>query len=1013
MSAVSPSGRLRHVLLTAAILAGIGWGYGLITSSWLEVDRHRWTPGVRQRSERAPRQRPEESVAGLFPDDSWVQEPQFTFRDGSRSLYFNRFEDDARGDGLPALDGTRQSMRISPVALVWKNGKPHEAPIVVTADHAQVSLSERIRLNGSRGQTSVRIVSGMLGQHVTITGPKNLKISGREFFVSETDMRLWSREPVEFRWEGHTGTADRGVDIQLLSDSPDERGLTSVTGIGLITLNGPVLCHLRFPAERHGQDVHLDVRAASHFEFELQDNRGTFYGLTNRPYEKKHQVLVTRLTDTEPDRLLCPELTVEFHPEIDPDTGMARDRRLRLGRIIAVGQKKRLVAFHAAAHNLIAQMGRLTYEVSARQLDLYGLASSATSGMRLNESDLVSVRQRDPESGTDRILLVPHLRLVHSDNSTVERVECRGPGRIRSRSTQTATVRWNQRFDIQRDRNGQMHRLSIRGGGTLSLWDDAEMRLQARSVDLTLRTPSEADEQNAAADGETNGSGLLSLNLEQARPETLMAEGDVLIRSSWADGELSERLIVRFREAASADAVGEDGAAAAAGDENADRTAASSGHSTFFGEDMAADVTYDPDRSLMTWTSVRLTGREARVEHQGDAPDEHYTARGSRFVGTNEPGQPSLIRIWGSPATISSAAGHASGLRIDLNRTSGTAEIEDNGELEIVFDQDMNGRPIPPVPMKILWSDGMKLQGKTARFTGNARMLLNGVRYSVEDEQTHNTTIRSPELLVRFTDKLRLDGSVPAAPAAETVDRPQIDVVHFVGRTAIHQESFLDEELQSVTDGVVVDLKIHPETGHMTALGSGWIESTFPVSESDRGLRPESTVSVQANVPVRLDREFSGYNYVRATFVGHMEGNFSERHVSLHNSVLLSMVPVKGLREKTDIRQIPAQDMPDNSGLLRANHVYVEAVRTEDGQSFHMKAEQNAVVETRDFSGDADVITYDSAKQQYYLSASEGRRIKAWARISRNGTFQQVSGTHARYNARTGDFGGEFDGSRL
>ena len=100
---------------------------------------------------------------------------------------------------------------ISPLAIIWKSEHPDEQPVVVTSEGASVSLSQRLSMSTSaaeRQETSIRVVSGTLKKKVTIQGPKNLHITGREFFINETSMKLWSRDPVQFRWEGHEGTAD-------------------------------------------------------------------------------------------------------------------------------------------------------------------------------------------------------------------------------------------------------------------------------------------------------------------------------------------------------------------------------------------------------------------------------------------------------------------------------------------------------------------------------------------------------------------------------------------------------------------------------------------------------------------------------------------------------------------------------------------------------------------------------------------------------------------------------------
>lgn len=1021
-----PNTRLQRSLTTAGILAVAGYAYTLVASNVLDVERHRYTPRKETTTTEEPADLGDEDVLAWLGPDSWVSNSRYSLRDGNRYLHCNRIAKEDHDDSKSPADttlfgqpeGAGQTFMISPLAIVWKSERPDEQPVVVTSEGASVSLSQRLSMSTSaaeRHETSIRVVSGTLKKNVTIQGPKNLHITGREFFINETSMKLWSRDPVQFRWEGHEGTADGGIEVQLNQLSPDDRGLTTISGIGIIRLNGKVVCDLFFPAKRpDDEDVRLTVTAADRFEFDMQENRGRFFGLPGRSYTRENQVLVTRPTDGKPDRLLCPQLTVEFHPEIDPNTGEANNNRLRLGFVSATGKPEQPVIYSAAEYHIIARLHRLTYQVEAGQLDLYGLGNGPRDGS--STKHFVVVKQFEAVDETTREvnqLLVPHLRVLHSRDSTIERLELHGRGEVRrtdraESEPRRSAVSWDHRLVAQRRPDGLSHTIEIDNGGRISLLNEGQMALRAETIHLTVLSE-EADVQNGQR-------GQLSLDLENAQPKTLVATGDVIVNSPAAAGKISDTLTIHFEQRSAQTSVTsvshtQEVTGSAAFGEAKPETA---GRSQFFGEVLTATVSIDSGRedSEAKWETVRLTGPEARVDYHGARSDQSFTAHGTTFIASNGIGNHAVINILGNPATIKSATGRASGRRIDLDQSAGTAEINNNGELEIVIDQDMDGTPIPPLPMTVLWSGRMLVEGRTATFTENVRVVLEGVRYNGDDEEVHDSTIRAPELTVHFASPINLSGSGQdrrLTTAAGTQATPDIDHLHFVGRTVLHQESFLEKEQSRVTDAEMVDLRLWPSSGRVTAQGSGLIESTFQRDGS--GLQPESGVTVGVNAPA--SRNGPGWTNLKVSFVGRLEGNISQQNFSLHKSVHVTSAHVPDITTKIDLQQIPTEEFPEKSGFLRADHVYVESVAGEDGESFSITAKNNAIVETRDLSGNADTIVFDSSKQQYHLSATDGRNIKARGRIRGTGSFQEFNGDHARYNARTGSFGGQFLDSSL
>jgi hypothetical protein len=1011
MDAYSSTDRLSRTLVAAVVLGGLCFGYMSVSSRWLDVPR---SPR-RHRNQVAPAAMnsvADDSVWKWCAEDAWVQQAKMSFKDGSRYLFCDKVEQSEMASSGPS-GAPRPAIEVSPIAIVWMDEDPHVAPIIATADSARLILSKPF---SPQDFSAGHIVSARLARNVVIQGPKGLHITGNDFNMTEESMKMTSRKLVNFHWDGHSGYAEGGVEIALDRDSGNGKGLTSVGDIQLVTLNGPVHCDLNFLQRRNQDLTHLEIDAPARFEFDLTTNVGTFFGKLGKGKSHQNDVLVKRSTAGTPDRLYCPQLVVEFHPEIVPDTGKAKEGRFRLGKVSARGMSGRIVVYQSDENDIKAGMMQLDYLVGARQLDMFG--SLQTGGNAAEKPLRIAIQQNG------RSMRVAHLRVLHGAQNEIERVECRGRGFIRDiGSTRDKTteddrdqgiasfIEWQRQLNVQRGADGVTHTVSIEGGGDISLPEN-QMRLAGRTIKMTLDTTSTANDSAAAGGAED-----LSLSMSDVVPKKLIARGDVILRSPQASGELKEQLTVYFephenssnnsvsvisrsREVIPSDK-GSVGQADVTGQGNQE-------YSQFFGREMTVHVVLPEDSDgKQKWSSVRLAG-DVTVKHHGADPQRQYTAEGSTFIAQNGLGDLAEINLLGNPAVLQSPTGHLKGSRIDLHQAESVAEIPGGGELKMVIDQDFDGTQLPsPVPMKVYWTDRMEVRGRKAQFIGGIRVEFDGVQYAADDEQIHNTELKTPELEVFFVEPIDLTGSQSSgnvvSAAGHTSGSPEVERIQCVGQTMIHQESFTAGQLDGLQDMEVVDLRIEPGTGEFSAIGPGSIESTRTNSSSNPGksrLQPVTQIRVRVNEPTTEIRE-SPFARIKVTFIGEISGNLKDREVRLLNFVNIAFAPVQDLDEEIDLESIPAEEMPEESRLLQAEEVHIEAIPGSEENGFSITALGNARLESRDLSGDADRMTYDHSKSQIIMTAEKGRFVNGRHRPGGAGQLRTFKGPYFEYNLKT------------
>lgn len=998
------SDRLTRSLVAAAVLGAICLGYVTLSSRWLDVERSK-QKRMASRSKETAHSVADESVMKWFPKDAWVRTAGKSFRDGRRYLFCNRSDNqviDVEGDS----DTPGMAVTLSPIAMLWKNDDPTVSPIVATADEARLNLSKPLSLQQPADDQSserLRIVSGWLTGNVVIQGPKRLKITGQEFYVDEAAMTLRSLRPVEFHFDGHSGGAEGGVEIALQRDGSDKgKGLTSVNGISVVKLRGPVNCDLVFDDRRNQDPVHLTINAPSEFEFDPQTNVGTFFGQLGGGTETERHVTVTRFTQGRPDLLLCPKLMVEFHPRINPTTGAVESSRLELGRVSARGNSHDVVRFLSPDNDVDALMRQLDYNVGARQLDMYGsLQENEHEGF---ENLRLKIEQADRE------MRVPHLRVLHSEDNQVERIECVGYGQIEQAGSPSedddrltaGLLKWTRHLHVQRQPDGRTHTITVDGNARVSL-PERRMKLSGRTINLTVQT-TEAPENADAASRDP----AVSLNMTDAQPEKLVAEGNVIMRSPQASGEISRQLTVYFgtkQDKLDVSVVSQSRTQGPSPVQASSRDS-DQGHTTFRGQEMTVHMLMpEAPEEEHSWQSVRISG-DVEVTHRGADSADHYTAVGSTFIAKNGLGDLADISLLGNPAELLSRTGTVMGAKIDLHQAEDVAEINSPGQLRLIMDQDFDGKKLPsPVPMDVWWTDSMKVQGTEARFIGGVRIELDDVQYSIDDEQLHDTEILTPELKVLFAEPLTLSGRNRGRKRDRGDDAatgtPTIQTIQCVGETVIHRDSFAGDRRVGILKAKLADLTVSPETGAFHAIGPGVIESTNTTTSDSRPnrLRPESRIRVKANTKTEINE--LPFARVKALFIGQMEGNLNNRDVMLKYSVNIAYTPVDDLEEVIDLESMPADKMPEDSRILQAEEVHITAIPGSDGEEFSMKAVGNARLESRDLSGDADIITYDHSKSQIVLTGEDDRLVNGHHRPGGTGQYNELNGPWFEYNIRT------------
>ena len=990
-----------RTILVGIALVTLYFGYSQLTAPWLKIEQ-------KQQRIMASSSVPENSPVFLeraemwFKEDPWVKNANARFGGGSRFMYFQNHE----------LFNDDRSIKVDPIAMLWEDDKS-DVPYTLTATSAQLDASTKFRLNTNEFGP---ISSGQLLGDVRITGPDGLRIEGRTFSVSDNALKVTTSQPVKFWWGEHSGIAQSGAEIDLLSSGEvKEQGLMSITDVQRIRLLGRVECDLFFPGDDgHGEAVKLRINAAGGFEFFVPTLQATFRGVTNRKVLPDNQVLVERPTISGGlDRLFCSTLTLQFQPAVrEAGAEKKRSTKMHLASIQAEGSR---VIFTSPQQEVTATMSWLRYHIEERVMELSGGHTPSTG--RPNPVQIYQKRS---------MLTATHVVAAHDVHQQIHTIQCSGPGRIEPSDLPSAATpsenegsfnaEWTESLII---RQSPEQKVSLKGKAKISQANTREaeqgMSLNGDLIEMTGTHVSDT----ATPAGRLHGSGQKSgMDLSRINPKVLTAAGNVVMTHKGVTGHILKKLTVSFAEDA-AGSGSEDKIRMVSQSKDRTDPAEAQGTTEFFCETAKATISFmrgADHKASGSWNDVWLFGK-VKIEHAGVKKDSDFAAEGNALSAKSGFSEIGEISLFGDPAEARLATRRIEGPRIDLrellNGATGVereASVVGSGSIRFVNENGLDGKPLQkPSLVEIYWTDSMTYSDHTASFIGNIRAVMtNNVDHKVE--------LKCASMKIRFIQDMqfqpgnRQKNVLHAASAKSDEEDGPIERIECNSKVVVDIDQMKNRVVESRNHAEFSDLTVNMITGvfHATGSGSsGIIESTHPNSKDT----PRTTPRAVARANTAVSTPTDAFVFVQARFIGSIEGNYKQRFVQLKQHVRGVFGPVRQMGDRIVLDGLNVNELPPNTGSMRCENLSFSQIESGDSQGaaqFSMVAESNTMdgaggthapchLESNEISGDADRITYDSSKQQFILRADKGRQATVSYRQAPGAAPETLSGQQFEY----------------
>ena len=949
----------RQVLFTLGLglgLSGLCWLYAATLNPML-VPSHRPLlpdPQVQlQPRGNGPRENVEMAQRYLqsHPWAAKAAQANATFATETTYLYTQKIE--------PIEDN--RAVELTPFALIWfpEGIDADQDPITIVSARAYVRFASPIRTADFQ---SGRPVQASLEGGVQIEGPDGLFIEGQAFVFDEEPMHVRCDYPVNFRYRGNRGTANR-LQIELLADQDlRDQQKFAVTGVKSFMLRSDVRMELE--SEDEDDPVDVQIHSAGQFEYVLADQVATF----------KDRVWVYRPTGANQfDSLRCDLLALAFEnaEEPQPTQGqqVGEDRafqglggRLELRELRATGKK---VVLQSQENDLIAtNLQELVYHMPSQSVSL-------VSHGRLVEARLKST-----------LLECPMVELVHDEDGRMVSARCRGPGRLQNFDPEThqpvVSAGWEQELYKHPDPEGtgldiiELKKLAyVKQHG-------ADAGLGAESIKLWyLELP---DEERV---GEED-SGRFQLVRLRARAE---GQDQVALISPEMHAETGD-LEVRFRKPPPLQATS---AEADARHHRQVRTASSESAESPRANPLGSaeqPLKVEADRILVQVSQQGnledvhvdeiFTFGRVEVTQPKTNPAESLRLNGESLNLKNRSDEGQVVELRGEPAIVATGQVKIEARQINFDRGRNLAAVAGRGVLTLPVKQSLQGEELPePQLLDIWWQEKMTFDGQIAEFYGDI------------DAKLETSSLRCEEMKVELTERISFAGDADA-------QRDGIDIHHVFCRDGveINNDRYEGSEVKEVFRGHFWEFSLDQLTGETEARGKGWIniwrradDNRAPLSRGANG---------RANEPLQLQQ--TEWMYIRTEFDGTATGNLEQNDLEFRDGVRIVYGGVAHPRETIDRDHLPL-----NAGWLRARTLTFQRhpeTKERDG-FFQLVASDNSLMEgrTKDgvFTAQADQISYDESKETFILRSHRGRWAHLWREKSVGGEQEHASGSSIEF----------------
>ncbi len=952
-------------------------------------------------------QRPAENVrvaTTYIPTSEWAKKSKYMLHAEKEFFYTEHWRQEPGND---------RRIRFDKFAVIWlsMDKEGNEQAFSIVSHEALVEFASAF---DERTPNPGRVVRAVLVGDVEIAGPDGLSVVGQNFIFDESEMNLYTLNPVHFRFQSHRGSASR-MAMRLIPaeglpgrDRPHVYGVKSMSLIANPSLpkNSHVRLEIQMP--QGNELVPVNVQCDGDLEYTVATNTAV---LTD-------DVIVQTGTKDKLDRLNCHKLTLQFAPKkrknddasVDAksksEAGKKRENEyqqiesdLEFSWLEAEGRQGQQVKIVSTSQKAKAYVDRMTYSAET------GMLSMSSSSPK----SIVRVLQGGSELKVPAI--EAQLGQASGKQISLDSLNCLGAGELNYVDEKTGKLAfaatWQKQLSKTTDRESQLDLVELQGNAHFG---QHEMRagLIAESIRIWLVpfnivSPVQGD----VAKRETPA----------PEPKRLLAQQGVGLISPQLQIQRTDELDIRFEDDESETTAGTSkrrsgvrpvsfitqddqpvGIANISVDRDSSRSK-SSGRDSKGGENRSALNSLKQSDKPINVSADRIGVRMRRLEEKQDpeliavhsegkveisqervAGEKPLELEGDQVDLDNQSLNHEVIHIYGSPAKIRDQRFKLEGKEIHFDRGENRAWVEGSGWMKFPIPSQAK---IPGLEgaanrdLNVHWDKSMNFNGLNAEFVGRVEAKLGLAIMHCE------------QMKVELQERLSFQSTtLETSPALREIQCQQ--------NVRFENSTYSEKKLIDKYRGRVGEFTWNHSTGNVIAQGPGEIQVWRRQQKGSSGFAPKDTI--QANRPIPV--EIAEWDYTRIQFQGKLTGQVdgdlndsSERQTAtVDDRVEVIHGPVRLPNERVD-----QDDLPSKAGTMRCDKLeFMNYPKSDRNPVEYRKligignAEIEGQVDRRRFTASADHISFDGSKGLYTLLSHGKPNARLTEVGSRNTTAQRI-----------------------
>ncbi len=889
-------------------------------------------------------------LSDLFPPDAWEMGNVKILRSGGTSLLFQDYQ--------PNPNGT---IHIFPCTAVIRFEKREDgkgqAPLILQAPEGAM-----LRLKGSLDLKAAKLgqpIAGRLLGRIQIHSPGRPDGTGKlQLLTSNVQIntkRLWTPNAVSLTYD-QSRAKGRDLMIRLLPEASSrasgrDTGWAGIQSIELVELDE---LYLEIPndSKQPPEGVAAEEQAGTPQDDQLRKPKEptrvaiTCDGQLRMDFVQdvvtfEERVRLTRMNpDAAEDTLECDRLQLFLQKDQDSADEQSKEKsksfpQLDPHRVVAEGNP---AVLNAPSKKVYVRSRKLMYDLQRRRFQLW--ASDK------NPRDEVLFRHDSHE------VYARALDAVMADEKTLDELRATGPGRYRglipSKTPQTMQAAWQEVLLIQRDGSG--HVMTMNQSARVRL--GADRMISAERIQLWFEPSDTGPSPNSSLSFRPTR--LLAL----ARPNRF----DVKIESPELVAQTG-RLEAQFRNQSPSPAANPRISPRAADRQGQARQVSAPRNRASNQAGLLRSQTSEPQRTFDVASQriemilllndkqfavqhVELVGRASMKQRSavGAPTNEEFqlSANAIRIHDAEGQGQHQVVAV-GQPVDIQTDRFSLRTAQVQLDRAKNLMWSDGTGEMSILLDRDLNGRPLRVAQkLGVTWTDGMRFDGQRITLVGRV------------DVRGENQRIRASRMEVNLTKRIAFGEST----SSEELD---IQQVRADGNVLVENREVVDNKVNSVTYMQVPHIRIDRVSGDTFADGPGRIVT------HRYGFTGGMKLPGGAAKPQRPSAN-GGITFVQVDFQRQLDGNVLRRVATLRGQVQVIYGPVMSWNESIN----PDTALGEDDVLLSCSELtFAQGAPLPDGRhSINMEAQGNTYVEGKTFTARGQRISFEQAKDLLVLEGT-------------------------------------------